>query len=231
MQNHLKNKKVNVVLLCGGKGERLYPLTNDIPKPLLEIKNQPIISHIIKHLEKYNMTDLIIVTGYKSDKMENYVNKAYHAQNFRIIDSGDVDIISRIQDSLPFIEGDFMVLYGDTISNIDIDSLQKYHHLSDLPVTMAVWPLVSQFGVVEIDNNGTVIEFKEKPRLDKWINIGYFYFDSSMREMINESSSFAELLNRMSDERILGAYKHEGIHITVNTFKELTEAEKNINKI
>ncbi|SVD39382.1 uncharacterized protein METZ01_LOCUS392236, partial [marine metagenome] len=103
--------------MCGGKGERLYPLTNDIPKPLVEIKNKPILSHIIEHLEKYNMTDLIILTGYKSDKIAFYINQNHYSNNIRIIDSGDVDIIRRIQDSLPFIDGDFMVLYDDTISN------------------------------------------------------------------------------------------------------------------
>ena len=51
MQKHKINEKVKVVLLCGGKGERLYPFTNDIPKPLVEIKEKPILSHIIEHLE------------------------------------------------------------------------------------------------------------------------------------------------------------------------------------
>ena len=73
MQKHKMNEKVKVVLLCGGKGERLYPLTNDIPKPLVEIKDKPILTYIIEHLEKYSMTDLIILTGYKSDKITHYI--------------------------------------------------------------------------------------------------------------------------------------------------------------
>ena len=124
-----------------------------------------------------------------------------------------------------------MLLYGDTISNINIDNLTQFHRLSDHEVTMSVWPLISQFGIVEIDNKGTVLGFKEKPKLDKWINIGYFYFNHSVFDMIKESSSFAKLLENFASQGMLGAYKHEGIHITVNTVKELSEAEKNISNI
>ena len=229
-----KNKSENnikVVLLCGGKGERLYPLTNDIPKPLVKIKEKSILSHIIDHLFKFNMTDLVILTGYKSDKIESYIDEKYSSANIQIIDSGDVDIIQRLKDALPYIEGDFMVLYGDTISNIDISNLKQFHRLSKYPVTMAVWPLISQFGIVDINDKGGVAGFKEKPKLDKWINIGYFYFNHNMLHMIKEASSFSQFLEKIASKGMLGAYKHQGIHITVNTIKELSEAQKNITKI
>ena len=231
MQKNNPINKIKAVLLCGGKGERLYPLTNDIPKPLVKIKDRPILFHIIDHLKKYSITDLIILTGYKSDKIESYISDKYEKSSIQIFDSGDVDIIKRIQDALHFIDDDFMVLYGDTISNINIDNLIQFHRLSGHQVTMAVWPLVSQFGIVEIDNKGAVLGFKEKPKLDKWINIGYFYFNHGVFDMIKKSSSFADLLENFAIQGMLGAYKHEGIHITVNTVKELSEAEKNISNI
>jgi glucose-1-phosphate cytidylyltransferase len=229
-----KNKSENnikVVLLCGGKGERLYPLTSDIPKPLVKIKEKSILSHIIDHLFKFNMSDLIILTGYKSYKVEEYIKAKYSSYNIQLIDSGDVDIIQRLQDALPFIDSDFMLLYGDTISNIDIKDLQKFHSTSNFPVTMTVWPLISQFGIVDIDKNEKVLGFKEKPKLDKWINIGYFYFDYSMKDMIKNSSSFSEFLEDIASKGMLGAFRHEGIHITINTVKELSEAQKNITNI
>ena len=229
--NLVKNSIAKVILLCGGKGERLYPLTSDIPKPLIKINEKSILSHIIDHLAKFNMNDLIILTGYKSDKIESYIDEKYSKANIQIIDSGDVDIIQRLKDALHYIEGDFMVLYGDTISNIDISNLKKFHSSSRYPVTMAVWPLISQFGIVDIDERGGVLGFKEKPKLDKWINIGYFYFNNNMSYMIKESSSFSQFLEKIASMGMLGAYKHEGIHITINTVKELSEAQKNITKI
>jgi len=231
MQINNSVNKIKAVLLCGGKGERLYPLTDRLPKPLLNIKEKPILSYIIDHLYQYNIMDLIILTGYKSNKIESYISKNYPNSNIQIINSGDVDIINRIKDAIDFIDDDLVLLYGDTISNIDIDKLFQFHRLSGNEVTMSVWPLISQFGIVEIDDMGKVTGFKEKPKLDKWINIGYFYFNRSVFDAIKESSSFAELIESFSAQGILGAYKHEGIHITINTVKELSDAEKNISNI
>ena len=227
----MTTKTPKVILLCGGRGERLYPLTTDIPKPLLKIKEKPILSYIIEHLGRFGLNDLIITTGFRSDKIDSFIADEYDYSQFQLIDSGDVDIIRRIQDSLEFIEGDFMVLYGDTLSDVNIHELMKFHYDNSKPVTMTVWPLRSQFGIVELTNNSAVLGFKEKPRLDKWINIGYFYFKSEMRDMIQRYDNYAKLLKDLAGQGFLNAYKHEGIHITVNTIKELAEAEENIDRI
>jgi glucose-1-phosphate cytidylyltransferase len=124
-----------------------------------------------------------------------------------------------------------MVLYGDTISNIEINGLVNFHQNNEKPATMTVWPLRSQFGIVELDKADNVMGFKEKPKLDKWINIGYFYFKQEMKELIQKYDSFAEFLRILAEKGLLNAYKHNGIHITVNTIKELADAEKNIERI
>jgi len=226
-----KKPNLKIIILCGGKGERLHPLTNDIPKPLLQIKGKPILSYIIEHLSYYNLYELIITIGYKSKKISDFIASEYPTSCFRLIDSGEVDIIRRIQDSLDYIDEDFMVLYGDTLSDVPILELIKHHKLNERPATMTVWPLRSQFGIVELDKADNVLGFKEKPKLDKWINIGYFYFNQEMKELIQKYDSFAEFLRILAEKGLLNAYKHNGIHITVNTIKELADAEKNIERI
>jgi len=221
---------LKVILLCGGKGERLYPLTNDIPKPLLKIKDKPILSYIIEHLAKYDLHDLVITTGYKADRISDFIYKNYSESGFKLVDSGDVDIIKRIQDAMAD-DNDFMVLYGDTISNIQIDELVRYHRSNDKPATMTVWQLRSQFGIVDLGEDGEVLGFQEKPKLDKWINIGYFLFSHELKSMIQDYYSFEGFLKAISEKRMLNAFKHEGIHITINTLKELSEAEQNIDRI
>jgi len=225
------NDNLSVVILCGGKGERLHPITNDIPKPLIKIKDKPILSYIIEHLIRYNMRRLIVATGYKSYKIRNYIDECYTKSIYKIVDSGDVDIIKRIQDSIKYIQKDFMLLYGDTISNINLDNLIKYHQTHLQPVTMSVWPLRSQFGIVDIRKDGEVLGFQEKPILDKWINIGYFYFNYEMIKKINQYDRFDIFLKDLAEQNLLNAYKHTGIHITINTIKELADAEKSIYKI
>ena len=231
MPNHSWKRPLNIILLCGGKGERLYPLTNDIPKPLLKIRDKPILSYIIEHLAKYDLKDLIITTGYKAERISDFIQENYSGSGFRIVDSGDVDIINRIQDSITDVDGDFMVLYGDTISNIEINELVRFHQSNEKPATMTVWQLRSQFGIVDLGEQGEVQGFQEKPKLDKWINIGYFYFKQELKEMRGKYDSYAEFLNVLAERRLLNAFRHEGIHITVNTLKELSEAESNIERI
>jgi len=225
------SNSIKIILLCGGKGERLYPLTSESPKPLIKIKGKPILSYIIDHLAKFNLHDLIITTGYKAKKISDYINSKGSNLNYKLINSGEVDIIKRIQDSTQNIKNDFMVLYGDTISNVNINNLIHYHKSNTRPVTMTVWPMQSQFGIVEMTEAGNVTGFKEKPKLDKLINIGYFYFKNEMIEIINQYDNFAILLKEMAKKNLLNAYRHDGIHITVNTIRELAEAEKNINLI
>ena len=102
--NNLINKSLQVLILCGGKGERLRPLTETIPKPLIKIKNKPILSYVIKHLKSYDLNRYIFATGYKSNILHTFIKKNDNGLSIKIIDSGDVDIIKRIQDASIYIE-------------------------------------------------------------------------------------------------------------------------------
>ncbi len=223
--------EIPVVILCGGKGERLYPLTIDIPKPLIEIKGKPILGYIIEHLKKYHVHNLIITAGYKAEKIEEYFDNNQRDLKVQIVNSGDVDIIKRIQDAGKYIKSDFLVLYGDTLSDVNINELIKFHRTNNQNVTMTAWPLVSQFGLVEITPEGKVTSFKEKPILDKWINIGYFYFRQKTFDFFNKFNCFQDFLYFVAEKGELNAYRHRGFHITVNTLKELEEAEENLKEI
>ena len=224
-------KEATVLILCGGKGERLRPLTHNIPKPLIRVNKKPILSYIFDHLTKYNLNDFVIATGYKSHKIEDYLQQMKPKFRYRIVDSGDVDIIQRIKDASVYIKNDFMVLYGDTISDIDISNLIKFHRSHNNLVTITVWPLKTQFGLVEISEDSHVISFQEKPVLGKWINIGYFYFNFEMMQMINQYDTFEELLIVLSKRKLLSAYKHNNMHLTINNLSELNEAEEKLNKL
>ncbi len=159
------------ILLCGGKGERLRPLTQTIPKPLVPIKNRPIIDYIVNHLAKYDIKDIVIAAGCKLEKMrEHFLTKL----NVRVVDSGDVDIIKRILDCSRLIESDFLLFYGDTLSDVDLTSLISFHKCHDSLAIVTAWPIRSQFGIMDLDNDALVTQFKEKPTLDKWVNIGHY---------------------------------------------------------
>jgi glucose-1-phosphate cytidylyltransferase len=89
----------------------------------------------------------------------------------------------------------------------------------------------SQFGLVDFDRNGKVLSFLEKPILDKFMNIGYFYFNNKILNVMKKYLKWEPFLNDMVKMKILKAYVHNGLHITVNTIEELSLAEKDIGNI
>ena len=231
MSNNISLDLPEAIILCGGKGERLRPITKDIPKPLVKINNKPILHYVIEHLKQFEIGNINIAGGYKSSVLKKYFSENKYDINIDIYDSGDVDIIKRIQDILTVVQKDVIVLYGDTISNVDITDLISNHRKSSKEITMTVWPMKLAYGVVEIAEDGTVESFAEKPILDKWINIGYFYINKHYRDYIINHNSFEYFLLNAANNKSINAYKHLGLHITVNTLSELQEAQSNIKSI
>jgi glucose-1-phosphate cytidylyltransferase len=223
--------KKRALILCGGEGLRLRPITEEIPKPMVKINNKSILGYIIDHICTFNFDEIVIATGYRSNKIEEYLVNDYPNYEFKIFNSGYVDIIQRIKDVSKNIKGDLIVLYGDTLSDVDINELIKFHHSQPGKATITVWPLQSQFGVLDVDQYGMIASYKEKPIFDKWINIGYFYFENEILQLLNEFDDFSAYLSQLVEWRELNGYKHLGSHITVNTLKELEYAENNINKM
>ncbi|MCX5788620.1 MAG: nucleotidyltransferase family protein [Elusimicrobia bacterium] len=221
---------LQAVLLCGGKGERLRPLTADLPKPLVPIKGKPILGYVVGHARKHAIKDFIVAVGYKAGKIKRYLERELKIKA-ALVDSGDVDIIKRIVDCAPHIKGDFIVLYGDTLSDVNLKELARFHRGRPEPVTITVWPLRSPFGVLEVTDDGQILSFKEKPLLDRWINIGYFYFEREALAWMKDFEHFEDFLHHLVTKGKMNAFRHTGIHITVNTHQELREAERNIGRV
>ena len=222
---------LQTLILCGGKGERLRPLTDDLPKPLVEINDKAILGYIIDHLLKFDIDNIIIASGYKSEIINKYIDSEYPALNIKISNQGNVDIIERITSVTPEVASDLIVMYGDTISDVDLKELIEFSNNRVESVAVTLWPLRSQFGVLELDENNKVVSYTEKPILNKWINIGYFYFKQKGLSMLEGCNSFEEYLSKLVSKQELAGYKHKGQHITVNSLKDLKEAESQLLKI
>jgi glucose-1-phosphate cytidylyltransferase len=220
-------KNLQAIILCGGKGERLRPLTMDLPKPLIPIKNKPILGYIVEHARTHAIGKLIVAAGYRADKIKDYFENHLKLA-VDIVDSGEADIVRRITDCSAHIKGNFLVLYGDTLSDVDLDGLASFHRSRPEKATVTVWPLRSQFGLFEVAPDGKVLSFREKPVLDQWVNIGYFYFEQEALSWMRDFERFEDFLLHLAAQGEINAYRHRGVHITVNTLKELEEAEANI---
>ena len=227
----MKKRKVDAIILCGGKGMRLRPLTHTIPKPLVKINNKEILKYIIEYLERFNINNIYLAAGYKSQKIKYFIKKNKFKSMIKIIDSGEsADILKRIKDCLNEISNDFIVMYGDTLTNIDINNLAKNSLKHNKLATISIWQMPINYGLIEFDKKNLALSFVEKPLLDKWINIGYFYFKYKIKKLIRNSSNWDIFLKKIISLKQLNVFKHKDLHITVNTISELQESEKNIKK-
>ena len=198
---------MKTILLCGGEGTRLHPLTKKIPKSLVKIKDKAIIDYIIAHLTKHDLNEFLICSGYKSNMIEkHFKNKPIKTQ---IINSGTVDILQRIKDCKNFIDDEFLVCYG--------------------VATISSYELRQNFGIIKKNKDNLVLSFNEKPRYPGSINIGYFIFDKKIFKYVQTAHSWLDLILNLTEEKQLFSFKHEGIHITINTLNELASAEKSID--
>tara|TARA_B100000401_G_C52802756_1_gene719439 strand:+ start:667 stop:1347 length:681 start_codon:yes stop_codon:yes gene_type:complete len=222
---------LTAIILCGGKGMRLRPLTNDIPKPLVEINDKPILYYIINHLMKYEIKDLIIATGYKSEMIETFMKNNFSNIKYTIVNSGDVNILKRVKDCMEYINNDFLLCYGDTISNVNIKELISFQKTEGNLVTITSYPITIPFGVMKLNENKIVESFNEKPTLQSVMNIGYYYFPKNQFDLIKSNDDLIDVINKLIEKKLLRCFEHNQIHITINTLSELEYAEKNITQI
>ena len=157
------------------------------------------------------------------------MKKKFSKLSYQIINSGNVSILSRIKDSLKLIKDDFLLCYGDTITDININKLITHHKQRPNSVTISSYPITIPFGVMGIDKD-QVKSFDEKPILSDVMNIGYYYFTKKFHKIILKQSDLVGLINTLIKKKQLTCYEHDGIHITINTIAELEYANKKCYK-
>jgi len=232
MNKNFIKKNLTIIVLCGGKGERLKPLTDDTPKPLIKINNVSILFRILKHLIYFKLNNFIIATGYKSYKIEKFIKKKKEFSNIKVLYTGeDVDIITRIKKCLPYCKDNILICYGDTLLDININKLINFYLLNINKIIITAFNLKTNFGILKILSSNTVVKFLEKPKLNLWINVGFVLLNKKYYKLLFKFKTFKNFLTNMGSKKKFKAFKHLGKHITINTLSELEEAKKNIKLI
>ena len=222
---------LSVIILCGGKGLRLRPLTSNLPKPLIKINEKSILENIIQYFLKYNISNFIIATGYKNKLIDKFIEKKFKKNKIKIIYTGqNSDIVTRLQKTSEHSKKYFLVCYGDTMVDINLNKYIKFYISNIKKITMASYQLKSSFGILDIGKNDNVTNFREKPVLDIWFNVGYFIFSHDKFKYFKKFKRFENLLIFLARKKIMKTYKHRGNHITVNTLAELEKAKKQIKQ-
>jgi glucose-1-phosphate cytidylyltransferase len=218
---------VTAILLCGGKGERLRPFTETLPKALVPLNGKPLLEHLMRYLSLGGVRRFVVCVGYKADSIRQFLEEQTDPESTVVcVDSGEeASITDRVLDARAHVEGRALVCYGDTLANVDLSDLVRQHEESGALGTLTVYPLHSPFGIVEFGEDGRVTRFVEKPRLPHWINVGFLLCEPHAFDYIVPGTDVPNFLGALSGAGHLGTYRHTGKHLTVNTEKDRASAE------
>jgi glucose-1-phosphate cytidylyltransferase len=243
---------MKIVILAGGYGTRLSEETTVKPKPLVEIGGKPILWHIMKIYSYYGFNDFIICLGYKGYLVKEYFanyflhmadvtfdmkqnkmeihNQFAEPWSVTLIDTGEETMTGgRIKRVASHIGNEtFMLTYGDGVGNVDLGGLLKYHKgHGKLATVTAVQPL-GRFGALNVNENGSIAGFQEKPKGDgSWINGGFFVLEPKVINYIENDATIWERspLERLARKGQLMAFEHHGYWKPMDTLRDKIELE------
>jgi glucose-1-phosphate cytidylyltransferase len=211
---------MKTIILCGGKGTRLGNV--DVPKALIEVGGKPILWHAMKIYKSFGHNDFILCLGHKGNMIRDYFKNSTEF-NITFVDTGEdtltggrVKLIEHL-----ITEDDFFCTYCDGVSNIDINELLEFHKKHGKTATISVFRQNSQFGKVEVAENGIITKFKEKPILDFWINGGFFVFNKKIFSELDKNEMMVEgPFERLSKNEEICAFKHNDFWKCMDTLKD-----------
>ncbi|MFQ6128604.1 MAG: sugar phosphate nucleotidyltransferase [Thermoplasmata archaeon] len=189
---------MKAVVLAGGVGERLRPLTETRPKPLITIAGRPCIDYVIRSLVNAGFREIVVTTGYLSDHLIKKIGdgidyKASILYSFEENPAGTAGAVKKVAD---FLDETFIVASGDVLADVDMRGLFEYHKKKGSVATMALTEVKdpSQFGIVELDDDNKIVRFREKPKKDEifsnLVNAGIYVLEPDVLDFIPEREMF-----------------------------------------
>ncbi|MCJ2555264.1 MAG: NDP-sugar synthase [Candidatus Thermoplasmatota archaeon] len=189
---------MKAVVLAGGYGTRLRPLTETVPKPLLPVAGVPCIDYVLRSLASADFREIIVATSYMSDRVIKRIGDGldYGASilySFEAVPAGTAGAVKTLED---FVDGTFVVASGDVLADVNLQKLFNGHTRSGALATMALTRAedTRQFGVVEVDAEGRLVRFQEKPAPEEafsdLINAGIYVLEPEVLAFVPERKTF-----------------------------------------
>lgn len=221
---------MKAIILAGGRGKRLRPITDYVPKPLVPLNNIPIIDWQIKYLKNFKIDEIIICTGYKTEMIQHFLSMK---DNFGIkirfsVEKNPLGTGGAIKQAGKLINDDsFIVLNGDTITNIDLKKLMKK------PNAIAAIELRTKFGIMET-NQDKVTKFREKKEISEvWMNAGIYHLQKKiLKDLPKKGDIEKTLFPDYANKGLLNTVKFRNTKwYSVDSFKDMEECSLEVNKI
>lgn len=245
---------MKVVILAGGKGTRISEESVLRPKPMIEIGGMPILWHIMKIYSFYGFHEFIVCCGYKGQMIKDYFIHYYMHQSDSTFSLADQAVtvhenhaepwkvtlantglhtltagrILKVKDYID--EDEFLLTYGDGVSDVNINKLIEFHHANGRIATITTTQPSGRFGALKIDElTNQVKGFKEKARSDQaWVNAGFMVLNRKIFDYLGDGSEMLEAgpLEAVARDGEMTAYKHDGFWSPMDTMRDKEYLEK-----
>lgn len=219
------------MILCGGFGKRLKPLTDKIPKPLIEIKKgYTILDKQLFDFKSADINKVYLLTGFLSEKIEERYGNEYKGLKIEYVKEEEpLGTLNAIKLGMEAIDDDnqCVIRNGDVVADLNLKKMVRLGEKSNYPLTIFITKMRSPYGIVEISGD-KITDFKEKPLLDYYINAGVYFAKEPIDFGDSEKGDIEKtVFPIMAKENKLGFYKEDGLFwMAIDTSKELEEIRK-----
>lgn len=235
---------MKVVILAGGLGTRISEESHLKPKPMIEIGDKPILWHIMKTYSSYGINEFVICCGYKGNMIKKYFLNSFKVENVKLekeftemkiiqkstepwnvilVDTGENTMTGgRLKRVKKYVGNNtFCLTYGDTLNNVNIKNLISFHKKRNLLATVTACRPPEKYGVLILEND-KIIEFKEKPVRNDWVNGGFFVMESKVFDLIDNDTTVweKEPMNKLVKSGQINAYMHTDFYQSMDTISE-----------
>lgn len=222
---------MKAIILAGGRGKRLRPVTDYVPKPLIPLDNIPILEWQIKYMKSFGINDIVICTGYKTQMIENFLStKNNFGINITISkEKQPLGTGGAIKQAMKLVKGNssFFVINGDTITNIDLKKMLKKQN------AIAAIELRTKFGILETENDKVKRFYEKKEISDLWMNAGIYHLSE---KILNDLPKIGDIekttFPKYAEKGLLYIVKFKKVKwYSVDSFKDMEECSKQVKKI
>ncbi len=229
-----KNKNIQMIIVCGGRGKRMGSITNKYPKPMVKIGKKTIIEHKVNYYKTQGIKNFVFCLGYKAKILKKFLSKKI-SNSICNTSSPKHGILKRIFLVKEKIKKSALISYGDTLAKINFTNLILKHERSKCPITIVVAPIKNPFGIVNWNKKNKATKFEEKPILNHFIGyavISPTFFSKINKKIINlrDGKGMVEAINLLIKKKQVNIYKFDDLQITINSPSELKNAKMNYNK-
>lgn len=231
---------LTAVVLVGGEGTRLRPLTLDMPKPMVPVLNRPFLEHFLLRLREHGVQRAILASGYLPDAIREYFGDGseFGMRIDYVVEDSPLGTAGAVKNAARDVTSTFLVLNGDVMMDLDITALLKQHRDTNAEATLSLYKVEdpSRYGVVPLDAQGRVLQFIEKPPgpdfPTHYINSGCYALEPSVLDIIPdgqfsmfEREAFPQLLERKAP---LYGFQWEGYWRDMGTVQSYVELHHDI---